>query len=533
MRSIIISIFSALVISPLAASPITEISFSYKDWDIACYSSGTCQTTGPGLAGSDISVILTRKAGPYQDLSGKVQFASAEQTATASSLAVLYINEQVVGEIPPDNGDFVLSLPQITALLDALKRDLKIEFAIGSQRYALSSAGSNAVLLKMDEFQGRINTPGALIRPGNKDENSVPAASVVKTPQELASLEQQALQQLYQTLIEVQNSDPELLLSSLDHTMEKLSAAGEMTKFTVNYETETPSPETKPSPDITNDEWRAFLRSDVVSAEGESRSADYALIDLDGDGKRDLIIESYTGGTGLFSYAGVLKRGKDRFYSTNDDTQADEFVPGGFYSLNGRGANQYAWWITLQGQVYALWLNSRFGTDDFYLLRPFSKNKDVPIVTVRYRYDMALKEAWQDENVRLNEHEHEVLLQHLVTMQDKLLSAETVTDERPAVCPIPDGISNTAQESYYFGRPVHYSLEQVSLIPVWINHQCYIGTVASYFGSYAKDQGTNLEIAIDSPRKGEEISAGYTFSGLRKVVSVKPYRAIRTGDNGI
>ncbi|PVF74660.1 hypothetical protein CSC18_0014 [Klebsiella aerogenes] len=35
----------------------------------------------------------------------------------------------------------------------------------------------------------------------------------------------------------------------------------------------------------------------------------FTLIDLDGDGKRDLIIDSYVGGTGLFSYTGVLKRG--------------------------------------------------------------------------------------------------------------------------------------------------------------------------------------------------------------------------------
>jgi hypothetical protein len=40
--------------------------------------------------------------------------------------------------------------------------------------WQLSDDGASAVLLRMDEFQGRIGTPGALVRTGKRDESQVP-----------------------------------------------------------------------------------------------------------------------------------------------------------------------------------------------------------------------------------------------------------------------------------------------------------------------------------------------------------------------
>jgi hypothetical protein len=39
--------------------------------------------------------------------------------------------------------------------------------------WTVSTSGANAVLLKMDEFQGRLDTPGALVRKGSKPESNV------------------------------------------------------------------------------------------------------------------------------------------------------------------------------------------------------------------------------------------------------------------------------------------------------------------------------------------------------------------------
>nr|WP_249420928.1 DUF1176 domain-containing protein [Escherichia marmotae] len=65
-------------------------------------------------------------------------------------------------------GYFKLNYQQRKVFLDALRQDNTIEFAANSERLPLSNAGSSAVLLKMDEFQKRINTQSAVLHPGDK-----------------------------------------------------------------------------------------------------------------------------------------------------------------------------------------------------------------------------------------------------------------------------------------------------------------------------------------------------------------------------
>lgn len=527
MYRFLLAVFLGVVGAPLWALPITEVEFSHKDWAIQCYDNGTCIAH----TGDDVKVELSRQAGPNQAVAGRVISRSNEFNGLA---AVLHINGKSAGTLQPSAGQFLLSASQVTSVLTALKQDHNTALIIGDRRYRLSTAGSNAVLLKMDEFQGRINTTGALIRPGNKDESTVPAAPVVKTAAEMAVIDAKALQQLRAILENLQQQDPELLLSSLDSALHKLQVSQGITHFSLNYDTDQPLSRKKPVAEISDDEWQAFLDSNLLTAAGEARKANFSLIDLDGDGRRDLIIDSYIGGTGLFSYTGVLKRGKNRFYSTSPSPEADEMLPGGFFSQNGRGANQHAWWITLQGRVYAVWLDGHFGMERFYLLRPFLHQQQLPAITVRYQYTMQLQQQWHEDGPVQRAQEQQRLLQALAELPAKFaIDAEGRDVQRQAICPVPEGTTSDQQQAYYTGRPMHYSMEQVGLIPVWIDNQCYIGTVASFFGSYTPKAGTRLEIALDSPHAAEQIALGYTFSGLRQVVSVTSGMAVRTGDNGI
>ncbi|WP_240221042.1 DUF1176 domain-containing protein [Rheinheimera hassiensis] len=527
MYRFLISVFVGVVGSPLWALPITEVEFFYKDWAIQCYDNGACIAH----SGDDVKVELSRHAGPNQAVSGRVISRNNEFTGLA---AVLHINGEPAGALQLSAGQFLLSASQVASVLAALKQDQDTALLIGDKRYRLSTAGSNAVLLKMDEFQGRLNTTGALIQPGNKDESTVPTAPVVKTAAEMAVIDTQALLQLHAILENLQQQDPELLLSSLDSALNQLQVSQGITHFSLDYDSNQPLSRKKPVAEITDDEWQAFLRTDLLTAAGEATKADFSLIDLNGDGRRDLIIESYIGGTGLFSYTGVLKRGKNRFYSTNPGPQADEMIPGGFFSQNGRGANQHSWWITLLGQVYAVWLDGHFSMERLYLLRPFLHQQELPVITVRYQYNMQLQQQWHENSPTQHPQEQQQLLQAIAGLPGKFAidtDSRNVTGQ--AICPVPEGTNANLQQAYYAGRPMHYSMEQVGLIPVWIANQCYIGTVASFFGSYTPKAGTSLEIAIDSPRAGEQTAIGYTFSGLRQVVSVTSGIAVRTGDNGI
>lgn len=78
------------------------------------------------------------------------------------------------------DGTATLLPAQVSAMLTALMGNSRIAL-IGDdgRRWTLSGRGASAVLLKLDEFQGRIGTPGALVRKGTKAESTVlPAVSM-------------------------------------------------------------------------------------------------------------------------------------------------------------------------------------------------------------------------------------------------------------------------------------------------------------------------------------------------------------------
>ena len=63
-----------------------------------------------------------------------------------------------------------MSSAQTNALLEALKKESKISIRAGKYEWHLSDKGAAAAMLKADEFQGRLNTPSALIRKGNSSQ---------------------------------------------------------------------------------------------------------------------------------------------------------------------------------------------------------------------------------------------------------------------------------------------------------------------------------------------------------------------------
>jgi hypothetical protein len=85
------------------------------------------------------------------------------------------VDGRVLGIVRTEPKSSILTLTeaQVRALLPALLKDGRIAWTGKGTTWTVSTAGANAVLLKMDEFQGRLDTPSALVRKGSKPESNV------------------------------------------------------------------------------------------------------------------------------------------------------------------------------------------------------------------------------------------------------------------------------------------------------------------------------------------------------------------------
>ncbi|SKA27431.1 DUF1176 domain-containing protein [Novilysobacter spongiicola] len=159
----------------LAAEP--TVSFTHHDWTLACDNTRTCRAAGYQDYNDElaVSVLLTREAGPRAAVSGQLMLGQYEEAVGPVELS-LHINGRDLGPVDGASGDgsVALSPAHVDALFQALAGDADIAFvADDGRRWRLSDKGATAVLLKMDEFQGRLHTPGALVRQGTRSEDDV------------------------------------------------------------------------------------------------------------------------------------------------------------------------------------------------------------------------------------------------------------------------------------------------------------------------------------------------------------------------
>jgi hypothetical protein len=183
---LLFALAGTLLAAPTQAVP-TGLYFSHGDWELACDNTGTCRAAG--YHGDDktlaVSVLLTRKAGPGQAVTGEMATGEYGENKELNDLPkkfrlTLRINGKNLGQFAGENKSAVakLSAPQVSALLAAAVGSGSIEWQSGATHWELSGKGATAVLLKMDEFQGRIGTSGALVKKGARGEDAVLPASL-------------------------------------------------------------------------------------------------------------------------------------------------------------------------------------------------------------------------------------------------------------------------------------------------------------------------------------------------------------------
>ncbi|WP_017350082.1 DUF1176 domain-containing protein [Pantoea sp. A4] len=176
-------IIAAFTSSYSVAAKPSDMSFTHGEWNINCDNTLTCRAAGDSEYSLNaenqniVEVILTRAAGPSTPVTNRVVLSDSGDTDPQKpAVPELLINQQSQGKLQAtEQGTWQMDNAQFTAFMQALQHSARIIFRDNLGQYPLSSSGSSAVLLRMDDIQGRIDTPGALIKKGNRDETSVKA----------------------------------------------------------------------------------------------------------------------------------------------------------------------------------------------------------------------------------------------------------------------------------------------------------------------------------------------------------------------
>jgi hypothetical protein len=218
------------------------VHFQHGDWEVVCDNTLTCRIAGYSSGEDDRygSVLVTRAAGPNAPLVGmaRPENHGPYNKPPPQPALTLWIDGVSKGKLAyrKKESAYPLTQAQTRALLAAAKKDREIRFEGegDSTSFAISGDGITAVLLKMDETQGRIGTPGALARKGNKPEKSVypprpapviRAAKVSKAPsRKLTASEVAALKPLLSQDCNATYIGENIVLKPLDERYALLSA---------------------------------------------------------------------------------------------------------------------------------------------------------------------------------------------------------------------------------------------------------------------------------------------------------------------
>ncbi|QGZ41120.1 uncharacterized protein DUF1176 [Pseudoduganella flava] len=163
----------------LAGEP-AGIHFTHHDWEVACDNTRTCRAAGyqqDDARGPAASVLLERRAGPREPVQAQLRLGSYDEEAPvpAGDVVTMSIDRRPLGDVRIDRKTLTgtLTTAQADALVTALAHTGVPQWTDGKHVWTVSGKGAAAVLLKIDEFQGRLGTAGALLRKGPQHEDAV------------------------------------------------------------------------------------------------------------------------------------------------------------------------------------------------------------------------------------------------------------------------------------------------------------------------------------------------------------------------
>lgn len=164
-------------------TPFEGWGFVKDDWQLVCDNTLTCRAAGyadEGLVSEEIlsaSILLTVVAGEKlpsaevilssEDYDEQEKLVS-DQLSENTDNVELSLNNKSYGIVQfSADGKGQLSRTQIQQLLKLANQNTKIQFTSGIYKWQVSDKGLAAILLKLDEVQGRVGTPLAFISKNN------------------------------------------------------------------------------------------------------------------------------------------------------------------------------------------------------------------------------------------------------------------------------------------------------------------------------------------------------------------------------
>ncbi|MFW9078010.1 lysozyme inhibitor LprI family protein [Pseudomonas sp. P2757] len=269
---------------------------------------------------------------------------------------------------------------------------------------------------------------------------------------------------------------------------------------------------------VTQDEWRALTASGLDADAAQGR-ATYTLMDLDGDGQRDLLIATYTGGTGLFTFYDTLRRDGGRFTRRLTPYDPEAGAGSSLFSISDRGADQWASWIKSHGRTYLAFRDGSYGVDELYLINPLKINRQIPTITVRYDYRLTVPRSQYREadntTYKLDPGLRKTLSRALI--KSNAGKPQQPSESTAPLCPIP--ASGEGDDNYSSYGASYYAVEPVTDMTVIIGNDCYIARLINWYGRYGEKDGLNALLMLRKPGSADP-EQSYSINGRRHVTQV-------------
>jgi hypothetical protein len=149
--------------------------FTHHDWELVCAKTRTCRAAACSEEEVEPSatVLFNLAAGPGQAVKTQLKPLHHDEPAQPSPAVLqMQFGERELGTVSLDRKSAIAELSALGCTncpaprCSAQRQRDHVNRWRGA--WTISVKGANAVLLKMDEFQGRLGTPGPLVGIGNK-----------------------------------------------------------------------------------------------------------------------------------------------------------------------------------------------------------------------------------------------------------------------------------------------------------------------------------------------------------------------------